>query len=220
MNILFQIKRLIKKGICFFVPVQIFLCIIALYLSINGQEESIITNVFFIKADGIIEIMLDIIHFISLVFSLYIVIGEEFSPFANFIFVRSRKIDFLIRKNLVLFIYSIMVSIFLSLEYFFIKKFEIDFNFITIFFITYTLYLYIIYLVAYMTTFIFESNQISIVSLILILVFMLLYNINIFNIINYLINKPIVLALIIIILNLFNIIFINMYNKPLKKGSD
>ena len=70
MNILFQIKRLIKKGICFFVPVQIFLCIIALYLSINGQEESIITNVFFIKADGIIEIMLDIIHFISLVFSL------------------------------------------------------------------------------------------------------------------------------------------------------
>ena len=220
MNILFQIKQLTKKSVYFFVPIQIFLCIVTLCLSANTQNESIMTDVLFIRADGIIEIMLGIMHFISLVFSLYIVIGEELSPFANFIFVKTKKIYFLIRKNFVLFLYSIMVSIYLSLEYIFIKKFVINFDLSTSFFITYIVYLYIIYLMTYMTAFMFNSNQISIIVLILILALIIIYNINIFNIIDYLINKPIVLVFIIVKLNLFIIIFMNMYNKPLKKGSD
>ena len=133
MNILFQIKQLTKKSVYFFVPIQIFLCIVTLCLSANTQNESIMTDVLFIRADGIIEIMLGIMHFISLVFSLYIVIGEELSPFANFIFVKTKKIYFLIRKNFVLFLYSIMVSIYLSLEYIFIKKFVINFDLSTSF---------------------------------------------------------------------------------------
>ena len=125
-----------------------------------------------------------------------------------------------IRKNFLLFLYSIMVSIYLSLEYIFIKKFVINFDLSTSFFITYIVYLYIIYLMTYMTAFMFNSNQISIIVLILILALIIIYNINIFNIIDYLINKPIVLVFIIVKLNLFIIIFMNMYNKPLKKGSD
>ena len=208
MNILFQIKQLTKKSVYFFVPIQIFLCIVTLCLSANTQNESIMTDVLFIRADGIIEIMLGIMHFISLVFSLYIVIGEELSPFANFIFVKTKKIYFLIRKNFVLFLYSIMVSIYLSLEYIFIKKFVINFDLSTSFFITYIVYLYIIYLMTYMTAFMFNSNQISIIVLILILALIIIYNINIFNIIDYLINKPIVLVFIIVIVILKSILFI------------
>ena len=39
MNILFQIKQLTKKSVYFFVPIQIFLCIVTLCLSANTQNE-------------------------------------------------------------------------------------------------------------------------------------------------------------------------------------
>lgn len=220
MNIFFQIYQLTKKNIYFFIPIQIFICIVNLYLAYSMQDILYILYVPIWKSRSLLELMILTLNFISTLISLYIFMGIEFGPFSNYIFTRTRKFRFLINKNIVLFCYSIIIGFFFYLEYLLMIKFSFNIILNIKLLIIYILLMYIIYLLAYITTLILKSNQISLTILILTYIYIIYSNINIMEYFKYMIENIPILIIFTLILNMIYFIALNKYNKPLKRGSD
>lgn len=216
MYILFQLIQLMKRNLYFFIPIQIIICIIIIFLAVSTESISYILFIPYKKANDILEIMILLLHFISLLLSLYITIGEELNPFCNFIFTRNKKTSFVLNKNIVILCYSIIIGISIYIEYALILKHLFDYILNIKFALLYIVFLYVLYLAAYSMTLLFKSNQIAIVFQIILLIFAVLNKINIIK----LVCNPIILLFTIIIINIFIIIQINIFDKPLKKGSD
>lgn len=216
MYILFQLIQLMKRNLYFFIPIQIMICIIIIFLAVNTESISYILFIPYMKANDILEIMVLLLHFISLLLSLYITIGEELNPFCSFIFTRNKKTNFVLNKNIVILCYSTIIGTFIYIEYASILKHLFDYILNIKFILIYIVFLYVLYLTAYSITLLFKSNQIAIIVQIILLIFVVLNKINIIK----LVCNPIILLFTIIIINIFIIIQINIFDKPLKKGSD
>lgn len=220
MYIFFQIYQLTKKSIYFFVPIQIFICLVNLYLANSTQDILYILYVPMWKSRSLLELMILTLNFISTLIALYTFMGIEFGPFSNYIFTRTKKFRFLINKNIVLFCYSVIIGFFFYLEYLLMIKFSFNIILNIKLLIIYILLIYIIYLLAYITTLIFKSNQISLTILILTYIYMIYSNINIMEYFKYMIENISILVIFILVLNIIYFIALNKYRKPLKKESD
>lgn len=219
MYIFFQVYQLLKRNIYFFIPIQVIICILNLYLFYNSQDKLYVLYIPLCKARGLLEIMILNLNLVSILFSLYIYIGTEFSTFASLIFVRTTKIKFILIKNIVLFFYSIIMSVFCYFEYSIMVKYTLNIILDIRLLKVYIIFFYTIYLLAYIIALLFESNNLSIIILISVYIYIIYNNINIIKYFYYVSENSIVILLIIGIINTLVFIILNNYNKSLKKGS-
>lgn len=218
MNFFVRCYLSIKNFLLFFVPIQIIIISVNIYLTSMSKKTEYLLNVPLYHLNGLFEIFIFLLHMLSIVIAIYKTVDIELGTFGNYLFTRITKIKFVLRKTLILAIYSIIIN---SILYYIYYKILIQYNYsLNIsYLILNSVITYITYLIIYITTMIFKSTQKSMIFIFITFLTPLCLNINFTDLLLNIVTIPIIL-LVIISLNYMTYILINKYEKPLKKGID